>query len=317
VQAPGDWLNYNRYSYGYNNPLIYTDPSGEYVLIDDIIAAALGSVINVVVNAFQGNLGGHGVWGGIGRGFAAFGAGAVAGWGALYPEFGGWVWGGATVGATNSWLNGAKGWDIAIGAGVGVFSGVVGGIAGQWGAQYLGGIAINGFNITSPIAQGAITGALGGAVGGYAGGFSSGLLMTGDLGEANKAGWQGAAFGAPIGATTGSVSAYRYAIKNDISPWTGKDLNVNYSLQNEPNKSKWNYGDHKSHTKWENQMNQRGWSEQQINEAIRFGDSHPAINKVNPNNGATRYVHPTTGRSIVIDNTTGSLLQVGGDGFLW
>ena len=34
-------------------------------------------------------------------------------------------------------------------------------------------------------------------------------------------------------------------------------------------------------------------------------------------NGATRYVHPTTGRSIVIDNTTGKLLQVGGDGFLW
>ena len=28
VQAPGDWLNYNRYGYCFNNPLIYTDPSG-------------------------------------------------------------------------------------------------------------------------------------------------------------------------------------------------------------------------------------------------------------------------------------------------
>jgi RHS repeat-associated protein len=28
VQAPENWLNYNRYSYCLNNPLIYTDPSG-------------------------------------------------------------------------------------------------------------------------------------------------------------------------------------------------------------------------------------------------------------------------------------------------
>ena len=29
LQAPGYWLNYNRYGYCLNNPLIYTDPSGE------------------------------------------------------------------------------------------------------------------------------------------------------------------------------------------------------------------------------------------------------------------------------------------------
>jgi RHS repeat-associated protein len=32
LQAPGYWLNYNRYGYCYNNPLIYTDPSGEWIL---------------------------------------------------------------------------------------------------------------------------------------------------------------------------------------------------------------------------------------------------------------------------------------------
>jgi RHS repeat-associated protein len=30
IQSPGDWLNYNRYSYCMNNPLKYTDPTGYY-----------------------------------------------------------------------------------------------------------------------------------------------------------------------------------------------------------------------------------------------------------------------------------------------
>ena len=32
VQAPDSWLNYNRYAYCLNNPLIYTDPDGEWIL---------------------------------------------------------------------------------------------------------------------------------------------------------------------------------------------------------------------------------------------------------------------------------------------
>ncbi|NDP21874.1 MAG: RHS repeat-associated core domain-containing protein, partial [Paludibacter sp.] len=31
VQAPGNWLNYNRYGYCYGNPFKYTDPSGEFI----------------------------------------------------------------------------------------------------------------------------------------------------------------------------------------------------------------------------------------------------------------------------------------------
>jgi hypothetical protein len=73
--------------------------------------------------------------------------------------------------------------------------------------------------------QGTITGTIGSATGGYAGGFTAGLIMTGDIGAANKAGLNGAAFGAPIGTISGSVSAYRYAVKNDINPWNG---NLNF-----------------------------------------------------------------------------------------
>ena len=38
-------------------------------------------------------------------------------------------------------------------------------------------------------------------------------------------------------------------------------------------------------------------------------------NKVNPGNSARRYVHPKTGRSVVVDDVTGEVLHVGGDGF--
>ena len=40
LQAPNNWLNYNRYSYALNNPLKYTDPSGEAFGIDDAIIMA-------------------------------------------------------------------------------------------------------------------------------------------------------------------------------------------------------------------------------------------------------------------------------------
>jgi hypothetical protein len=87
------------------------------------------------------------------------------------------------------------------------------------------------------------------------------------------------------------------------------------NVNNAPGQRSWNLGDHKSSVKWQNQMTKRGWTAKQIDEAIGGGEKFPATNNLNPGNSATRYVHPTTGRSVVIDDITGEILHVGGDGF--
>jgi RHS repeat-associated protein len=75
------------------------------------------------------------------------------------------------------------------------------------------------------------------------------------------------------------------------------------------------FSKNKSLGKWANQLQQRGWTLQQIEDAIQNGQSLPAQNLINPANGATRYVSPETGQSVVIDNVTGEVIHVGGPGF--
>jgi RHS repeat-associated protein len=43
IQDPVNWLNYNRYTYCYNNPLRYTDPSGEVVIEGSVAVILLAS----------------------------------------------------------------------------------------------------------------------------------------------------------------------------------------------------------------------------------------------------------------------------------
>jgi hypothetical protein len=59
------------------------------------------------------------------------------------------------------------------------------------------------------------------------------------------------------------------------------------------------------------QMATRGFTEAQIREALDK-QSIPVRGKKGP---ATRYVHPRTGRSVVVDDATGEVFHVGGDGF--
>lgn len=68
--------------------------------------------------------------------------------------------------------------------------------------------------------------------------------------------------------------------------------------------------------KIERQMQTRGWTPDLIDEAVTSGSKFPAVNKLGgANTPATRYVSPTTGQSVVIDNATGEIIQVGGPGF--
>lgn len=80
-------------------------------------------------------------------------------------------------------------------------------------------------------------------------------------------------------------------------------------------KTEWKFGTFKGAQKWARQMAKRGWTEKQITEAIESGQRFPAPNNVNPANTATRYVHPATGRSVVVDDVTKEVLHIGGDGF--
>ena len=59
------------------------------------------------------------------------------------------------------------------------------------------------------------------------------------------------------------------------------------------------------------QMAKLGWTEEQIIEALRT-TGVAARGKKGP---ATRYIHPSTGSSLVVDDATGEIIHVGGDGF--
>jgi hypothetical protein len=63
--------------------------------------------------------------------------------------------------------------------------------------------------------------------------------------------------------------------------------------------------------KLRHQMRQRGWTEQLILEAMQT----QGIPTKGRNGSATRYVHPITRKSVVVDDASGEVFHVGGKGF--
>lgn len=158
VQAPYDSQNFNRYTYCLNNPLKYTDPSGEIFGIDDAailigigVAAAIGGAVNVAANWDNIN----NFWDGLG----AFGIGAAAG-----------VASGVAVVATVGTGGGAG---FLAGLGYGLAAGAIGTAVGT-GVTALGNNLAFGTPFPS-IGQFVTNVVIGAAVGGIASGISSGL----------------------------------------------------------------------------------------------------------------------------------------------
>jgi len=101
VQAPGDWLNYNRYSYVLNNPLKYTDPSGNLFYALPSVSWSYYGGLSVGVSAGVGLPSGLSIGVGVNYGFKngnwTFTANAsIAGFYAYggYDTKAGWIGGG-------------------------------------------------------------------------------------------------------------------------------------------------------------------------------------------------------------------------------
>jgi hypothetical protein len=231
VQNPDFSQNFNRYSYCLNNPLRYTDPTGEWALIDDIIAAVVGGVINVVVNAVQGNI--HSV----GQGFALFGVGAAGTWTGLY---GGPMAAGAIIGSGNSFVNqgfgdnGKWNWDninyeqVAMGglmgAGMSYLGGQVSGFIAPHVSQFTS--VLGGQAVQQAVTQGGV-----GSATGFVLGTGAALINGESLGDALKIGGEGAALGFATGTISGLASGMRAAYKAGENPWTGEsNIKGDYSV---------------------------------------------------------------------------------------
>ena len=167
VQAPDMPQNLNRYAYCLNNPLKYTDPSGEFIHL--IAGAVLGGFMNWMMGGCQFNLDGLAQFG---IGAIAGAAGAGVGVGIKTASAGASFWAGFVgsplgintilqVGYTSSFFNGA-----ISGAGAGFTSGSISGF---------GNGIVQGDSFGDALANGLKIGAWSAAIAGINGGISEGL----------------------------------------------------------------------------------------------------------------------------------------------
>lgn len=205
--------------------MIYIDQNGQWFLIDDLVAAIIDGVVNVVVNVVQGNV--HSV----GQGFALFRAGVVSGVVTIYV---GLIAGAAFLGASNSILNqgfnngwGNIGWEQVGTSGImGAATSYLGGSLGNMLSKPIESVTSS---IASPVLREALTQEAVNSATGFALGTGMALGTGSDLGNALKQGGQGAAFGLATGVISGTVEGYQTARQDKISPWTGDKTQRHHS----------------------------------------------------------------------------------------
>ena len=78
VQEPWNSQNFNRYSYCLNNPLMYTDPSGESLILIGALTAIF-AVGNTLAHTIRGDINHHGFFNNLWEGTKYFIQGAITG----------------------------------------------------------------------------------------------------------------------------------------------------------------------------------------------------------------------------------------------
>jgi len=145
VQLPGYAGSYNRYSYCLNNPLVYTDPDGEFIVEAILIGAFINTYIQNINSTgdFFLSMAVGGLSGLAGAGIGHVVAGAVG-----------------TIGFAGGALTGASG---------GFAGGFVGGAGNAW---------VGGASFSDGLKSGLVSGGIGAATGGLVGGISGGITAS-------------------------------------------------------------------------------------------------------------------------------------------
>jgi RHS repeat-associated protein len=216
VQAPTNPQNYNRYSYCLNNPLKYTDPTGEIFGIDDAIfgiaiSAIVGGISGYMVGS-EANASGWDMVGYIAGGVAlgAFSSGMSQGMAALgaSPFVTQLTTNAMTSTLSSGMMSGWDGRSMLMGLASGLVSG---GISGALSFSYDPVGMINGM-----LADGAVNA----AVGAVSGEFTS-LVFGGNFGEGAL---NGAISGALSGMAYGAYRGMANAKTLGVNKWTGGTL---------------------------------------------------------------------------------------------
>ena len=124
VQTPDFTQSFNRYAYGLNNPLSYTDPNGEFVLTATAVALIIGAAVGLAAGMYSG--------------YKIAESKGATGW-----KMAGYMLGGGLIGGIAGLAGGYVG--AAVGAGIGIGGALGGAISGFYGGFVSGGI--NGFGM--------------------------------------------------------------------------------------------------------------------------------------------------------------------------